>query len=132
MADGAFYQEWLDFAEMDLNAAQFLLSMRPVPIEIICFHCEQAAEKMLKSVLVFFGQEPPRTHDLVALCKMCEACDSCFEQLRDSCVELTPYGVQARYPANLELETSDMDCALKECEKLHDFVCSFIGRRQNL
>ena len=43
--------EWLDLAEMDLGAAEYLLGMRPVPVEIICYHCEQAAEKMLKGTL---------------------------------------------------------------------------------
>ena len=37
--------EWLDFAYMDLSAAEHLLTMRPLPVEIICYHCEQAAEK---------------------------------------------------------------------------------------
>ena len=27
--------EWLDLAEMDLGAAEYLLGMRPVPVEII-------------------------------------------------------------------------------------------------
>ena len=35
------HKEWLEFAAMDLDSAQFLLGMRPVPVEIICYHCEQ-------------------------------------------------------------------------------------------
>ena len=46
------HKEWLEFAAMDLDSAQFPLGMRPVPVEIICYHCEQAAEKLLKAVLV--------------------------------------------------------------------------------
>lgn len=30
--------EWLDFAYMDLSAAEHLLTMRPLPVEIICYH----------------------------------------------------------------------------------------------
>lgn len=56
--------EWLDFAYMDLSAAEHLLTMRPLPVEIICYHCEQAAEKFLKATLVQFDREPPKTHDL--------------------------------------------------------------------
>ena len=37
--------EWLEFAKMDLGAAEYLLTMHPLPVEIICYHCEQAAEK---------------------------------------------------------------------------------------
>ena len=32
--------EWLEFACMDLSAAEYLLTMYPLPIEIICYHCE--------------------------------------------------------------------------------------------
>ena len=44
------HKEWLEFAAMDLDSAQFLLGMRPVPVEIICYHCEQAAEHDLIEV----------------------------------------------------------------------------------
>lgn len=35
--------EWLEFAKMDLGAAEYLLTMHPLPVETICYHCEQAA-----------------------------------------------------------------------------------------
>lgn len=34
-------REWLRLAEMDLDAAEYLLNMRPVPVEIVCYHCQQ-------------------------------------------------------------------------------------------
>ena len=45
-------KEWLDLASMDFQCAEFLIQMCPMPLEIICYHCEQAAEKMLKGFLV--------------------------------------------------------------------------------
>ncbi len=118
--------EWFEIAEMDLSAAEYLLNMRPVPVEIICYHCEQAAEKLLKGALVHFGLEPPKTHDLVQLCKLCCETDKCFERLADACVELTPYGVQVRYPSGLELNETDMNCALRECRRIRDFVLRLV------
>lgn len=44
-------QEWQNFAEMDLSTAEYLQGMRPIPVEIICYHCQQAAEKILKGYL---------------------------------------------------------------------------------
>ena len=64
-------QEWQRFAAMDLNSAEYLLDMRPIPIEIICYHCQQSAEKHLKGYLVLHGMNPPKTHDLDELCKLC-------------------------------------------------------------
>ena len=31
-------REWQRLAEMDLSSAEYLLNMRPVPVEIICYH----------------------------------------------------------------------------------------------
>jgi hypothetical protein len=39
MTDLESAQEWWDYAKMDLDSAEYLVSMRPVPTEIICFHC---------------------------------------------------------------------------------------------
>ena len=122
MKDSGWSSEWLEMANMDLNAAEFLLDMRPVPVEIICYHCQQAAEKLLKGVLVHFDAEPPKTHDLIQLCKLCCELDARFSLLEDACIELTPYGVQVRYPSDLELNESDMTAALRECKKVREFV----------
>lgn len=44
-------QEWIDSAEDDITAATVLLN-QPSPIcDIICFHCQQSAEKYLKACL---------------------------------------------------------------------------------
>ena len=116
------HKEWLEFAAMDLDSAQFLLGMRPVPVEIICYHCEQAAEKLLKAVLVAADVEPPKTHDLIQLCKKCAELDEEYEALADACIELSPYGVQVRYPSNLDLNEDDMRCALQMCRRIDAVV----------
>lgn len=122
MSETSWSNEWIEMARMDLRSAEFLLDMRPLPIEIVCFHCEQAAEKMLKGALVARDKEPPRTHDLSTLCGLCAETDAAYDSLLDSCVELTPYGVQARYPSQLDIEESDMERALRECRKIFAFV----------
>ncbi len=65
-------KEWFKVAEADLSSAEFLQSMRPVPIEIICYHCQQSVEKYLKGFLALKGEEIKRIHDLVRLNKMCQ------------------------------------------------------------
>ena len=43
--------EWLRFVKMDQNTACHLFeSMHPQPLEIICFHCQQAAEKAINNL----------------------------------------------------------------------------------
>ena len=43
--------EWFIFANNDLNSAKFLLNMKPLPLEIICYHCQQSAKNILKDIL---------------------------------------------------------------------------------
>ena len=120
-------KEWLDFARKDISSAKYLLNMRPTPLEIICYHCEQAAEKVLKGFLIHHDLEPPRTHDLKLLCKTCADLDKTFDDISQSCVNLTAYGVQSRYPFEIEILDSDMQKAIVDA----DFVMDFILQKLN-
>ena len=42
-------REWYNMAAMDLGVAGHLdATYHPKPLEIICYHCQQAAEKAIK------------------------------------------------------------------------------------
>ena len=59
MVDAEFVMPWIEKAENDILTSRFLAeTMHPAPAEIICFHCQQAAEKYLKAFLVYNDQEP--------------------------------------------------------------------------
>ena len=63
-------QEWFDIAEMDISSAKYLQTMIPMPIEIICYHCQQSVEKYLKGYLALNEHEIIKTHDLTILNKL--------------------------------------------------------------
>ena len=119
-------QEWFDVANQDLASANYLQNMQPVPIEIICYHCQQTAEKYLKGFLAYLGQEVQKTHDLVLLNKLCQETDSDFKKIAEDCLLLTDYGVNIRYPYPLELNEEDMQLALKNAENIKSFVTNKI------
>ena len=49
-------KSWLDFAQEDFVVAKHLYdALYPKPLEIICYHCQQAAEKAIKAVIVSLG-----------------------------------------------------------------------------
>ena len=114
-------KEWYRFAMMDLNAAKYLCNMYPKPLEIICYHCQQSAEKMLKGFLVSNGIDPPKTHDLRRLCEMCIEINNTFEDLKDICEGLNPYGIQPRYPDEIEIFETDMEKALENIQSMVEF-----------
>lgn len=115
-------QEWQRFAAMDLDSAEYLLKMHLVPIEIICYHCQQSAEKYLKGYLVLCGKNPPKIHDLDELCKLCTGLSDTFKNIADHCSDLTAYGVHSRYPMEMMLEEQDMRQALNSAKAIRDFV----------
>lgn len=49
-------KQWIHFSDMDYGVAQHLFdTYYPKPYEIICYHCEQAAEKAIKAIIIFVG-----------------------------------------------------------------------------
>ena len=124
----AIAKAWHDFAKDDLAAAKHLLGLHPLKLEIICYHCQQAAEKVLKGFLISRDIEPPKTHDLRLLRRICGQIDKIFDEIENACARLSSYGVQARYPLELELIESDMRQALDDADQ----VMVFISRRLQL
>jgi HEPN domain-containing protein len=88
---------WGMLAERDITVADFLAAnMRPVPTEIIAFHCQQAAEKYLKGALVIFGEEPPYIHDLDILCALALKHQPSFVSISSLCAIINYFSVQPR------------------------------------
>ena len=114
--------EWYNYAKMDLQAAVTLDEYtRPNPSEIICYHCQQFAEKTLKGFLIENNNPAPRTHDLSILCEMCIEIDERFKSFIDICKFLTLFGVIPRYPNELEISESDAKRALSYSQKIMCF-----------
>ena len=116
-------KEWVRLAKMDIAASHYLFdTFHPKPLEIICFHAQQAAEKMLKCYLITQNINPPRTHDMQVLCDMCIERNEGFNKIYESAVLLTRYGVIPRYPAEIAIIQDDAKKALL----CGDMVVSFI------
>ena len=102
------YRIWLKKAEHDLLNIENNLAATRIPWDTVCFHAQQAAEKVLKALLVYHGQTPPRTHDLVALLTHCLPFAPDLADLERDCRNLTYFAVSARYPDDLfEPEEAD-------------------------
>ncbi|HQR13591.1 MAG TPA: HEPN domain-containing protein [Nitrospira sp.] len=102
------FEAWLRKAEHDLLNIENNLAAKDIPWDTVCFHAQQAAEKVLKALLVHHGRDLSKTHDLVALLAQCVACDAGLAALESDCRKLTSYGVAARYPDDLfEPEETD-------------------------
>ena len=116
-------KEWLLFADMDFQTAKHLYEhMHPRPLEIICYHCQQAIEKLLKGLLIANGITIERTHDLGMLAEKLQEFIEIDEKYLEMCDDLTPYGVKIRYPQELSIEEYHAQKALEETQILYTWL----------
>lgn len=125
-------QQWIDFAKMDFLTAKHLYEhMYPKPLEIICCHCQQCVEKLLKGVLLSKGEAIKKTHDLGLLAEMLQEYETVDEKYLEMCDDLTPYGVKIRYPQELYIEEHHVKKALQETETLYGWLMEILESQKS-
>jgi HEPN domain-containing protein len=102
--------------------------MQPTPIEIICYHCEQSAEKYLKGYIILNGGNLYKTHDLTRLNELAKEYDNTFSEIDDDCVELVDYGVAVGYPFHIGLMEQDIKMAIESAETIARFITEKANR----
>ncbi|MFB0552844.1 MAG: HEPN domain-containing protein [Phycisphaerae bacterium] len=95
-----YAKRWLDKAKNDLLDADNNLAADKVPYDTVCFHCQQATEKLLKGFLVAHGCGYPITHNLFVILDKVVEYDGLAESLRETLALLNPYAVEVRYPGD--------------------------------
>lgn len=119
--------EWFQFAAQDLQAAKTLKRYQhPTPIEPICFHCQQSAEKYIKGFIALKGETPPRTHDLNDLAAICTSWSEQFNSIvvQQQLKFLTPFSVITRYPKGLDITEDHMTQAIKYAESIKHSIAT--------
>jgi HEPN domain-containing protein len=99
------HQEWLAKAEHDFRTADLLIAAGG-PWDNVCYHSQQAVEKLLKAFLIAQGIPPKKIHDLGALLQDCGVHDKSLMALEDECDLLTA-GIIARYPLEDEPDETE-------------------------
>lgn len=95
--------EWLRFSDMDRQyAIHGFETMYPKPLELICFHCQQACEKALKAIIILHGEMPEKTHDMDKIIKKIKTWYDVPEALIVKSRSLTKYATTMRYPDSPE------------------------------
>lgn len=100
-------KQWLAKADNDLLNADNNLKSAKIPFDTVCFHCQQAAEKMLKAYLVANRQPYPITHDLLLILEQILNLAPEAEKLRDALALLIPYAVEIRYPDDVYMPSAE-------------------------
>jgi len=92
------YRRWVQKAQNDLLNIENNLAASRTPWDTVCFHAQQAAEKILKAFLIYHHEQVPHTHDLTALLARCVEINPGLSDLEDDSRRLTYYAVSVRYP----------------------------------
>ena len=100
-------KQWVAKADNDLLNADNNLKCEEVPFDTVCFHCQQATEKILKAYLIANQKPYPITHDLFFLLEQVLLLNPKAERLRDALAMLTPYAVEIRYPDDYSMPTDE-------------------------
>jgi HEPN domain-containing protein len=108
---------WVRKAEDDIEGARDLAARKPPLRDLVCFHCQQAAEKYLKAFLQEAGVPVPRTHDLDRLLNLVVAHDSTLQRLERGLNSLSRYAVDYLYPI-LRTRARQMQSALRLAERV--------------
>jgi HEPN domain-containing protein len=95
---GNEYKTWIDRAKSCLTISKVKLDGN-ILYEDLCFQAQQAVEKMIKGLLVFYGVDPERTHNLVSLIRELSKNIDIPEEINET-VMLNDYAVQTRYPGD--------------------------------
>jgi HEPN domain-containing protein len=116
--------EWIRIAEQDYESAMKLSGFYPAPLEVICYLCQQAAEKMLKAYVIAKENKLTKTHDLKLLIKNCVQYSPDFDRFGAICSSLSLYSTLTRYPPVLDLVEHDMKQAIKDAQIILEFTKS--------
>jgi|GEM_PF-439659 len=88
-------QAWITKAKRDLLGAQQLAPNLP---DLAIYHCQQAAEKALKSIFVLHDLEPGKTHNIDTLIREVSVFHPELRARLDEARYLSEYNQTYRYP----------------------------------
>ena len=120
-------KQWLDYAAQDLGVARHLFeNYHPKPLEIVCYHCQQSAEKAIKAVIVSLHWPTgiPKSHDLSFLLNQIHNYISIPDAIGDAADALTPFGTMTRYPNELTVEERHAKQAIAYAEQILNWTAS--------
>src|SRR5579871_1713250 len=109
-------------AEDDRSAAK-KCGRKPTPLhDVVCFHCQQCAEKYLKALLEELGLTIPKTHDLEQLLIRLLPHHASLRFFHRGLTFLSNFAVGVRYPCD-KASKRQAESALRWAERVRK-ICS--------
>ncbi len=117
---------WLKRAESNFSIG-LTIKKKNILLEDLCFEFQQAAEKALKALLIYYGEEVPYTHSFVVILDKLKKHIEIPEKIKEV-TDLTDYAVQCRYPGDyLSVNEKEYLSALKITKNILAWVKKIIN-----
>lgn len=126
MGYSTFVADWLEKSEKHLKSSKILFE-HDCGNDIVAFHCQQAAEKALKALILYYYSSLESGHSLIYLCKkLGEKASELLNKLKD-CAFLNQYYIETRYlNENAVIVTNDEAI---ECIKIAEDILSIVNAK---
>ena len=119
----SYIKLWIDKARGDLRVAERELQFDDAVLDAVCFHLQQATEKLLKVYLIKMDQEVEKTHNLEFLLEKCIRLDKEFQKFEEKFDYISECGVEIRYPDSfIELAKPELVESVSVVKELESFV----------
>ena len=123
------YDEWLKRALSSLELAK-LSDNELVYYEDLCFQAQQAAEKALKGLLIYYGVEPEKTHNFFILLQELEKHTEINDEIKEI-FKLYDFAEQTRYPGGyIKVEKEEYEQSIIIAERCLRWVDKKIGQNK--
>jgi HEPN domain-containing protein len=127
-ARSALLRAWMQKARSDLGTARKLATGPDAYLDTAIYHCQQAAEKAIKALLVQHDLRFQKTHDLELLMTLAAPVAPRFATMLDTADRLTPYAVAYRYPGEVLVPSDDeVSFALAAAKTILEYVESLLA-----
>jgi len=96
-------------------------TMKPMPIEIICYLCQQATEKSIKAVLYYFQKHVLETHSIIKLLEEVNVDKQYIHLDKRDAATITRFATRTRYAERrIDVNKEDAVFALKKAKQILD------------
>jgi HEPN domain-containing protein len=119
--------EWVSKAEGDFDMIAVLRrSRKPTRYDLICFLCQQCAEKYMKARLNEARVSFPKTHNLEERLDLLKPIEPLWLVMRLDFRQLTHFAVAVRYPGKHATPANAAD-AFQTCRRLRSLARASLG-----
>ena len=94
------YESWIERAKSSFEISKIAINEN-IYFEDLCYQSQQAVEKGLKGLLIYFNVEPEFTHNIGILLDELENFVNIPQNIKET-INLTKYAVITRYPGEYD------------------------------